>query len=216
MVRFTSESSKAVWGDPIKRQKILDAQRIGKTQSLTWHEAVTKNLGINQDRRNLEWRRRLTEAAKAQHDRDRIANGGIVFAPEILEKIRIATVERIWLREATSIELLSQESLLRRDIAFLTDVPLESITRADLLISDSRIAVFCDGCYWHACPVCGFDRLLANRVRDERITRILSERNWTVLRFWEHEIRSDPDIVGRTVEGQLAQSACEQKVIITK
>ena len=31
-----------------------------------------------------------------------------------------------------------------------------------------------------------------NRQRDEKVTRLCQEKGWTVVRFWEHEVVSDP------------------------
>lgn len=68
---------------------------------------------------------------------------------------------------------------------------------ADLLFRLVKIAVFIDGCFWHGCPEHyirpkandGYwsGKVARNRERDEETTRILTERGWTVLRFWEHE-----------------------------
>ncbi|QAV28840.1 very short patch repair endonuclease [Micrococcus luteus] len=78
---------------------------------------------------------------------------------------------------------------------------------ADLLFRPARIAVFIDGCFWHGCPQHytkpkannGFweDKIEQNRVRDAETTRILTERGWTVLRFWEHD---DPSEVAGLVK----------------
>ncbi len=68
---------------------------------------------------------------------------------------------------------------------------------ADLLFRPARVAVFVDGCFWHGCPEHytrpkandGYwsGKVARNRERDEETTRILTERGWSVLRFWEHE-----------------------------
>jgi DNA mismatch endonuclease, patch repair protein len=60
-----------------------------------------------------------------------------------------------------------------------------------------RVAVFCDGCYWHGCPEHGaapvanaawwrkkFD---ATRRRDAETSAILLAAGWVVIRVWEHE-----------------------------
>lgn len=78
---------------------------------------------------------------------------------------------------------------------------------ADLLFRPVRVAVFIDGCFWHGCPEHytrptangGYwaDNVARNRERDADTTTVLTERGWTVLRFWEHE---DPAAVaGRIV-----------------
>lgn len=71
---------------------------------------------------------------------------------------------------------------------------------ADLVFRASRVAVFVDGCYWHGCPdhykvpvtntSYWAPKIKRNIERDGRVTGILEDAGWLVLRFWEHE---DPD-----------------------
>jgi len=73
----------------------------------------------------------------------------------------------------------------------------------DFVFEDRRIVVFIDGCFWHACPVCGKTpasnteywtrKFQRNIDRDKKATKELFEQGWTVLRFWEHEIKDDLD-----------------------
>ncbi|MFZ2239219.1 MAG: very short patch repair endonuclease [Gordonia amarae] len=77
---------------------------------------------------------------------------------------------------------------------------------ADLVFTRAKIAVFIDGCFWHGCPehhtVARTNaefwaaKVSGNRDRDARVTSLLSEAGWTVLRFWEHE---DPVAVAAAV-----------------
>jgi len=79
-------------------------------------------------------------------------------------------------------------------------------SRADVVFTRRRIAVFIDGCFWHACPTHGTmpksnaewwrNKLEANVRRDLAATEALKEAGWTVLRFWEHD---DPDDVALSV-----------------
>ncbi|MDO5633534.1 MAG: very short patch repair endonuclease [Micrococcus sp.] len=76
--------------------------------------------------------------------------------------------------------------------------PEKDLSRtADLLFRSTRVAVFIDGCFWHGFPEHysrprandGYwsGKVVRNRERDAETTQILTERGWTVLRFWEHE-----------------------------
>ena len=72
--------------------------------------------------------------------------------------------------------------------------------RPDLAYPSHKLAIFVNGCFWHACPRCRmplprshsgfwkkkFDR---NRERDRRKERELRERGWKVLTIWECELR---------------------------
>lgn len=69
--------------------------------------------------------------------------------------------------------------------------------RPDIVFTRARLVVFCDGCFWHRCPVHGTApknnagwweaKLQANVERDRRQTAQLEAAGWTVLRVWEHE-----------------------------
>ena len=85
--------------------------------------------------------------------------------------------------------------------------------RPDIVFAGARLAVFCDGDFWH-----GRDwesrrqklgrgtnseywlaKIQRNMERDRQNTGRLQEMGWTVLRFWESQIRSDLAGVARTV-----------------
>lgn len=77
--------------------------------------------------------------------------------------------------------------------------------KPDIVFTRKKIAVFVDGCFWHKCPVCfkppatneifWNEKLQKNVERDRKVTSELESRGWTVLRFWEHEIRDSPEDV---------------------
>lgn len=70
----------------------------------------------------------------------------------------------------------------------------------DFVFPAERVAVFVDGCFWHGCSECGHipktnrqfwqAKIRRNRERDECSSRRLRQQKFTVLRFWEHELRS--------------------------
>jgi DNA mismatch endonuclease (patch repair protein) len=69
--------------------------------------------------------------------------------------------------------------------------------RADLAFVASRVVVFVDGCFWHACPKhaswpkANADwwraKIQGNVRRDRDTDARLRTQGWTVLRFWEHD-----------------------------
>ena len=69
--------------------------------------------------------------------------------------------------------------------------------RPDIVFPRLRIAIFVDGCFWHACPMHGevpqsnrefwSEKLDRNVKRDREQRRALESDGWEVLRFWEHE-----------------------------
>lgn len=80
----------------------------------------------------------------------------------------------------------------------------------DFVFTGRRLVVFVDGCFWHGCPKCGHvprsntkywsNKLERNQDRDKRITAELRASGWTVLRLWEHEIKSSPDQAIRRIK----------------
>lgn len=71
----------------------------------------------------------------------------------------------------------------------------------DILLKDSKTVVFLDGCFWHKCPKCFkkpqtnkkfWEQKINNNVkRDEKINKMLKQDGWSVIRFWQHDIRKD-------------------------
>ena len=65
-----------------------------------------------------------------------------------------------------------------------------------------KIALFIDGCFWHKCPRCyrepksnrkfWIEKIERNVARDRKNTYNLRKNGWTVLRFWEHQIKNNP------------------------
>jgi DNA mismatch endonuclease (patch repair protein) len=81
--------------------------------------------------------------------------------------------------------------------------------KPDFIFRRSRVAVFVDGCFWHACPRHGTlpaghrafwrRKLAANQARARRVNRELRRRGWRVLRLWEHELarKNQPRLLRR-------------------
>lgn len=75
--------------------------------------------------------------------------------------------------------------------------------KPDFVFPKNRLAVFVDGCFWHGCkrncrPAPSNNefwrkKIEANIRRDRLVTRELRKKGWTVLRIWEHELRSQRD-----------------------
>lgn len=69
--------------------------------------------------------------------------------------------------------------------------------RPDIVFTARKVAVFVDGCFWHACPDHGRQptvnewywtpKLARNVERDRKVTSALMAAGWDVVRVWEHE-----------------------------
>jgi DNA mismatch endonuclease (patch repair protein) len=103
-------------------------------------------------------------------------------------------------RRDTRPEIELRSELHRRGLRFRKDLPLRvpgRVVRPDVAFTRARIAVFVDGCFWHACPLHGNQprantdywrpKLARNVARDLAVDAALRCAGWRVLRAWEHE-----------------------------
>ncbi|WP_433876246.1 very short patch repair endonuclease [Sinomonas atrocyanea] len=103
-------------------------------------------------------------------------------------------------RRDTAAELALRSALHRQGLRFRKDLRLTSIAsrpRPDIVFTRARVAVFVDGCFWHACPVHGRPpksntgywepKLRGNVNRDRLNDAALHDAGWAVVRIWEHE-----------------------------
>jgi DNA mismatch endonuclease (patch repair protein) len=116
-------------------------------------------------------------------------------------------------RTGTRPERELRSALHHLGLRFFKDYPVRTaarIVRPDVVFPRRRVAVFLDGCYWHACPEHGTrparnrrywdDKLDRNVARDEAVNKALSNAGWRVIRVWEHE---DPQIAATRIAGDL-------------
>jgi DNA mismatch endonuclease (patch repair protein) len=85
--------------------------------------------------------------------------------------------------------------------------------KPDLLLPVSRVAVFCDGDFWHgrhwrklkrslarrANPEYWIQKISANRRRDRQVNRTLTNEGWIVIRLWETDVLADPSRAARAI-----------------
>jgi len=74
--------------------------------------------------------------------------------------------------------------------------------KPDFVFAIPCIAVFVDGCFWHACPkhsnmpannrAFWKKKLTANRTRDGVVNETLRQAGWRVVRVWEHDLAKSP------------------------
>jgi len=92
--------------------------------------------------------------------------------------------------------------------------------KPDIVFPKERVAVFCDGDFWHGRnwrtlsrklqkgtnPSYWAEKIKSNRSRDRRVVRLLKKDGWTVIRTWETDIRRDPERVACIVERLVQRS----------
>lgn len=85
----------------------------------------------------------------------------------------------------------------------------------DIAFTSAKLAVFLDGCFWHACPEHATwprsnaawwkAKLDANVARDRQTDDALQAEGWKIIRIWEHEPLQDAAVkvieeLGRRVD----------------
>ena len=104
-------------------------------------------------------------------------------------------------RTDTKPELALRRALHRQGYRFRKDYRLDLAdgkrVRPDIAFTARRVAVFVDGCFWHACPEHGSKpaanvwywepKLRQNVERDRAADAALAAAGWNVVRVWEHE-----------------------------
>ncbi len=99
----------------------------------------------------------------------------------------------------TDIEIMLRKALWRKGLRYRVSSKLPG--RPDIVFPGKKIAVFCDGCFWHGCPKCGempeqnrefwVNKITGNMERDKRVNEELTALGWIVLRYWGCEIKHE-------------------------
>lgn len=99
-------------------------------------------------------------------------------------------------QRGTSCEMELRRELFRRGLRYRVNLR-RSGTMIDIAFTRLKLAIFCDGCFWHRCPshrtipkrntAWWKAKLQENSERDGRLRGALRSEGWTVLRVWEHE-----------------------------
>ena len=81
--------------------------------------------------------------------------------------------------------------------------------KPDMVFPSYKVAVFIDGCFWHACPKhCRMpssnvkywkQKISGNKKRDKKNNRLLKKEGWKVVRIWEHEIKQNLEKVSNRI-----------------
>lgn len=113
----------------------------------------------------------------------------------------------------TDLELALRKELWRA--GFRYRVHYKMFGHPDIVFPKLKVAVFCDGCFWHGCPKCNeipdqnqsfwLAKIRKNKQRDVFVTRELTKQGWLVLRYWGCEIKSDLNEVVKDIKCQIQQ-----------
>jgi len=115
----------------------------------------------------------------------------------------------------TSPEIVIRRLLYSKGIrGYRIHYPL--IGKPDIVFIRKRLVIFIDGCFWHKCPDCfiipktrtefWLEKINKNVTRDCKINEKLTSDGWNVLRFWEHEVRKNPEHIVEMIRHQIKNS----------
>ena len=75
------------------------------------------------------------------------------------------------------------------------------IGKPDILLVESKTAIFLHGCFWHKCPKCyrepkknmdyWLPKIANNINRDKKNTLNLKKSGYKVIKIWEHNIKNN-------------------------
>ena len=128
-------------------------------------------------------------------------------------KIMSSIKAKSHLEEIVTKELWHRGVRFRRNVRSLKGTP-------DIAIKKYKIVIFIDSCFWHCCPehfrmpksnLEYWERKLnRNKEHDAVVTTYYQDRNWNILRFWEHEIKQDLNKVVTTIEEEIKKAKEKQ------
>lgn len=84
----------------------------------------------------------------------------------------------------------------------------------DLVFTESRVAVFVHGCFWHRCPYCQLSipktnetywvaKFARNRARDAQARASLREMGWRPIVIWECKLLKSPKLATARIRRHL-------------
>lgn len=123
----------------------------------------------------------------------------------------------------TKCERLLRSTLWRMGLRFRKNVK-DLPGRPDVVFVRQRIAIFCDGDFWHgrewnrrrgklkrgANSTYWIAKIKANINRDRMHTKHLRQLGWTVIRLWERDILTDAERAAAYIRSEVAQHSKKQ------
>lgn len=115
----------------------------------------------------------------------------------------------------TKIEVLIRSALHKKGFRFRKNAQ-NIIGKPDIVFPAKRVVVFLDSCFWHKCPYhynipltntsYWNPKLERNKKRAREVNSKLRKDGWTVLRFWEHQIKNNFDVVVEKISATIKNS----------
>lgn len=185
--RKLSESHKGI-PSPMKGRKLSEEHKRkisfahkGKTLS----KETRRKMSEAQKGKPHPWARKGQPHSEETKRKLSLALKGHPVSDETREKIRKARLKQVIPKKDTSIEIALQKRFDALGIKYMRHLPICGICQPDIVFPDKKVAVQCDGNYWHNYP--------HGTEKDKKQDKILRDNGWNVLRFWGSEIRENLD-----------------------
>jgi DNA mismatch endonuclease (patch repair protein) len=110
----------------------------------------------------------------------------------------------------TSIDLAMKQLLSDAGARFVMYPKMDG--NPDFAIPSRKVAIFCDGDFWHGYNYRNGKKLKAgywrnkiegNMRRDRKVSQRLRYHGWSVLRFWEHDLKKRSELCARKIKKKL-------------
>lgn len=134
--------------------------------------------------------------------------------PDVHSKdIRSYNMSRIRSR-GTKVELLLAKHLWAIGLRYRKN-DKTVLGKPDFVFKKVKLAVFCDSEFWHGKDVVGIKKRITtnndywaakierNIHRDSKVNSDLSSKGWTVLRYWEKDIKKNPLQIAEQIKNVL-------------
>lgn len=126
----------------------------------------------------------------------------------------------------TEPELILRKALWKENLRYRVNYK-KLPGKPDIVFTKYRVVVFCDGDFWHGHnwairglssleeELSGYSdfwrkKIEHNIARDEEVNRLLTEQQWTVIRFWESDIRGNLDNCVQKIKDVLEMAKSEK------
>ncbi len=114
----------------------------------------------------------------------------------------------------TSIELLLRKALFKKGLRYRIHYK-KLPGKPDVVFVKKKVAIFCDSEFWHGKDwelnknkiksnrEYWFPKIEKNIERDKKNNKLLEDMGWTVLRYWEEDIRKNLSNIVKSISEQL-------------
>lgn len=114
------------------------------------------------------------------------------------QRVRECRLKQKFGKKETKLEIFFERILKKLKIQYDKQKAIERYCTPDFIINSKKIAIFCDGDYWHANPK--FYHVLNvtqshNILVDKRQRKMLIKKGWKIIRFFENDIYNNTQLV---------------------